>query len=307
MPQPFDRDEAAADHHQLFGFNLFPYEAIFRDESGLLGGPVTEHVLVRYQAWGYAPEMGSVSPDHIGHELGLLAYLSGVEAGARQAADEAAAQRARGRQMAFLQEHLLPWLLPLAIALRRQPNPFFAALAQVTVTVVQNHSDNLRPESHHQHSRGPTKMPRKEDLGSWGLGGESFAPHPGPLPTGERGTEAEELLEDEKTGLKQIAGFLVTPPRSGIYLGRDELARLARQMNLPRGFGGRQQILLTLLRSAGQYDAWEGLLDALRGVTAAWGDEYEQYATSWPAVAPIAAAWRQRTEDTIGLLAGLAA
>ena len=38
LPHPYAPDAAAAQHHDLFKFHLFPYAAIFLDASGLLGG-----------------------------------------------------------------------------------------------------------------------------------------------------------------------------------------------------------------------------------------------------------------------------
>ena len=79
---PFNTDEAAARHQTLFGFNIFPYESIFLDGSGLLGGVVTDSVLHSYQEAGFTVDANSTSPDHIGNELALLAHLCGAEADA---------------------------------------------------------------------------------------------------------------------------------------------------------------------------------------------------------------------------------
>lgn len=75
----FDADEAAATHHQLFSFDIFPYASIYLDSSGLMGGEITSRVQQQYADAGFTAYDDA---DHIGHELHFLAYLSGAESDA---------------------------------------------------------------------------------------------------------------------------------------------------------------------------------------------------------------------------------
>jgi hypothetical protein len=59
LPTPFDPNLAAADHLDLFGFQLFPYQSLFCDASGLLGSAESERVAGVYTAAGYTPESQS--------------------------------------------------------------------------------------------------------------------------------------------------------------------------------------------------------------------------------------------------------
>jgi len=285
LPDKFEADEAGADYQSLFGFNLFPYESIFLDPSGLLGGAMTERVTNDYREAGFALHQAERA-DHIGNELAFLAFLSGAEADAWE--DNLVPIALRMRQMArdFLQTHLLRWLPPLIIALQRQPHAFYARLADLTLEIVTSHLSVppsnladmtlLTPSSDNAAQIKPT-IP-------------SFLP---PAPA---------LFTDEKTGLKEIANYLITPPMSGIYLSRDDIVQLGRQQRLPRGFGKRQQILLNLLRIASQYDEWLTLLSSFQEQLEAWQAAYINYHITHPHLGPFADVWLARTRHTSELL-----
>jgi hypothetical protein len=66
--------------------------------------------------------------------------------------------------------------------------------------------------------------------------------------------EPQNLLDDEKTGLKDIAELLSKPALSGVYLTHQQIKALALSLELPKGFGSRQQTLVNLLRTAVQYE-----------------------------------------------------
>ena len=271
MPGPFDADGAAADHQQLFGFDIFPYQCIFLDPSGLLGGDVAEEVLGSYKEAGFSVQgrdgLAGENADHIGQELRFLAFLCGEEAEAWESGLPPMARRTAALQREFLDRHLLRWLPPLVVAIRQQENPFYTILAQLTLELAADHRAGLEPSP----------------------------------AAGFQLPEPPKLLEDEQTGLKEIVTYLLTPVYSGIYLGRDDIGRLARQRALPRGFGGRQQMLLNLLRSAANYDGVDTVLDALQEVIAGWATAYGEMAAE-PALKSSAKLWRSRANETAGML-----
>lgn len=251
--------EAAATHYRLFGLNVFPYESVFLDPAGLLGGTLSNQVARRYEADGYRPGP-DVAPDHIGHELGLLAHLCAAEADALEDGQRQLAQHLQQRQQTFLTQHLTRWLPPFLVALGRQENRFYRALARLTWEVAGDHL--------------------QEEPATW-----SLPPRP-------------DLLADEKTGLRQIASTLLAPPLSGFFLDRDQVSRLARDQSLPRGFGDRQQMLLNLLRSAAQYEQFPALLATLQTVITGWQEAYAGQARAVPTLATAVAVWRDRLEAT---------
>ena len=268
---PFDADESAADHHHLFGFNVHPYQSFFLDPAGLLGGPVTESVTQAYRTLGFHPGTSSESADHVGYELGLLSFLCTAEAEALEDDRPEMVREMRDRQYAFLQAHLLQWIGPLTLAVGQQEQRFYSALARVTFDLVQEHAAELSAQM---------DRPTASD--------DSLPPVP-------------EILEDEGTGLKEIAGFLLTPAYSGIYLGRDDIGRLARRQAIPRGFGDRNQLLLNLLRSAANYDALGQVTASLESVGGRWLAGYDEMMAR-EGVGAFIGGWRSRAAGTAALL-----
>jgi len=268
LPVSFNFDEAAAEYHHLFSFNLFPYESIFLGTDGLLGGPVTNRVLASYRQMGYEANPAASSPDHISCQLDALAFLCLAEADAWEDGLPVVALRMRGLQQTFLQEHLLRWLLPFVLAVQQQERPFYSALANLTLKFVAAHAITGGPHDTH--------IP--------------------PLP------DPPSLLDDEQTGLRDIAAYLTTPPYSGLYLGRDDVGRLARQLDLPRGFGGRHQLMLNALRTAVQYDSFSRLISKLRDLFTDWDAGYDRYSVDFLVLAPFARAWQAHVHKSLRML-----
>ena len=268
---PFEADEAAADHHHLFGFNVHPYQSFFLDPAGLLGGPVTESVLRSYQSLGFQPETSAESADHIGFELELLAFLCAAEAEALQDGLPEIAYQMREHQLVFVQAHMLQWIGPLTLAVDQQAHRFYSALAHVALDLLDEHAAALSSQFDRPLQDAPA------------------------LPA------VPEILEDEGTGLKEIADLLLTPVYSGIYLSRDDIGRLARRQAIPRGFGDRRQLLSNLLRSAADYDALGEVIDSLQAVAARWLAGYDELSDREGAGVYIAG-WRSRAAETAAML-----
>lgn len=270
LPPTFDTDEAAATHQHLFGFNLFPYASIFLASDGLLGGDISAQANQHYRQAGFQVDTAATSPDHIGHALQFLAFLCGAEADAWR--DDLAHVAARMRQLQgqFLQTHLLHWIFALETAVSAQQTLFYSQLASLTVQLVSEHATALEQQL------------RTIPLSSMAL----------PTPP--------DLLAQEKTGLRRIARYLTIPPYSGLFLSRDHIGRLARQLDLPRGFGSREQMLENLLQTTVQYDLLPTLLALLDQTCQAWHDDLDRYAATFPThVSP----WLQRLKLTQTMLA----
>ncbi len=261
--------EHAADHYGLFGLNVFPYESVFLDPANTLGGAVTHGVAGFYAQAGF--ECAENTADHLGCELALLSFLCAAEVEAGNLPEQ---ERARGLQQHFLHRHLLRWLPAFVQAVRQQGQAFYRALAALTLEVVCSHVETL------------------------GAGLTFHAPFVLPDPPA--------LLDDPHTGLKEIAAYLTTPAHSGLFLSRDDIGRLGRGQNLPRGFGGRRQMLTNLLRAAAEYDRLPHLLADLRGLTGEWAAFWGEMATR-PGLAAIAAVWGERLEATQDCLERIAA
>jgi putative dimethyl sulfoxide reductase chaperone len=267
----YDPDESAATHHTLFRFNIFPYQSIFRDASGLLGGAESERVRAAYLESGFE----TAEPDHIAAELRFLAFLCAAEAEARQDGLMTITAQCQTRQANFLRDHLLTWLPPFVVALEQVGQPFYTALAALTLDFVTDHTTAV----------GATLVVAQDTVA-----------HDAP-------GQAQDLpLQDAKTSLKDIARYLTTPPHSGLYLSRDAIGDLARAHNLPRGFGGRQQMLSNLLYTAVQYDSLNEVLAGLTAVMQQWQTFYTSQVGQHRHLTAFIAPWQARLQATIRLL-----
>ena len=108
-----DLDEAAAVHVRLTQVELFPYESVFIDDGGLLGGDVAAAVKARRARAGLGDPV-ELEADHLAEELRLLAFLSGAEGDALR--DGVDPGNVRMHQQQILDEHLLRWLPAFAVA-----------------------------------------------------------------------------------------------------------------------------------------------------------------------------------------------
>lgn len=264
-----DFDEAAASHQQLFGFQLFPFQSVLLGEKHQVGGEQTNAVLDTYEALRYHFQTLSESPDHIGVELDALAMMCGRAADALEDDDQAAFHHWQGAQVTLLDTHLLKWAPVLLHAVVLTQHHFYNTLADVTLELLCSHREDL-----------PTS------------GAETFM-----LP------EAPALLENEKTGLRDIVKYLLTPAWSGLTLSRDEIKHISHTHSAPSGFGQRQTMLNNVLRSAIEYDALEGVLDLLIARCDTWQAHYQTLkARQVPTLSYNMDAWMQRVEGTAKML-----
>jgi putative dimethyl sulfoxide reductase chaperone len=225
-------DEWKANHYALFGMNVFPYETVFLTEDGLLGGARSESVARAYYEAGFRSEDGETA-DHIGNELAFMAFLCGAESDAREDEVVQAIFHSTHLQRQFLDKHLLCWLPSLVLAIHQQRDERFSIIADLVLDLVVTHRQSLDDDPMH-----PT---------------QSLSLPPAP-----------NILESDKTELKDIAEFLLTPVYTGFYLSRDDITRIGRQFQLPRGFGKRHQMLTNLLNTAVDYSAVDDLMEALQ-------------------------------------------
>lgn len=276
-PRPFDRDETAAAHYQIFTHDIFPYESIFRDPSGLLGGDYTDQVKATYKNAGIQI---TADCDHIGHELAYMAALCSAESSRLSSSNDDAAGRFEQLQGTFLREHLLYWLPPFITSMHYAGQPFYGALGQLTQGIIYDHLLTLNLKNFVDHLIIPdvTDAPAVPDI-----------------------------FQNDQTNLKQIAGFLITAPHSGLYLSRSTISNLARNRELPRGFGSRQQMLSNLFNTAAQYDLIPDLLQDLAEHAGSWGEQYKSQMTDFPEMSEWIRPWLKRANGTADMLSKMRA
>lgn len=172
----------------------------------------------------------------------------------------------------FLDEHLLAWLPSWIFAVRRQRSIRYDPVVEFLLDWLLEQRRLL------------DQVPGFRFAGA----GPSVAAPPA-------------LLEDDRTGVRDVAAYLVTPAHCGLFIGRTDLARLARANRTPGGFGERRLMMENLLRSAALYDG----LDPVFGELFRW---IETDSEAWLALASVPGAglwsetWRSRLALTKRLL-----
>ena len=209
-------------------YDLFGME-VFPHEGVFLGeSGLVGSVDIGLERLGFAAERRDTSPDHLGVELAAMAFLTGAEAEAL--ADGVASDAIREHQRAFLDDHLLAWLPPFAAAVSDRPKNPWTHLVALVVDLVTDHRAALpaTPAAIELHAADP--------------------------------------LADPAASLRDIAGWLLTPRRSGIFFSRGDLATIGRDHEIPRGFGSRRQTLTTLLQQAAIYEAFGPVVEDLEAL-----------------------------------------
>lgn len=280
-PRP-DLDELAADHHRLLLHELFPYAGVFIDSEATTGGAATTAVLDSYRRFGFTPRLDDLAADHLGVELGALGFLCGAEAEAVEDDEQGVASHLRRLQRDFLDAHVLTWLPPLLGAAASYRSGFWPAVITLTAELIADHRAALA---------GADIDPRRSDQTPevFEAGGPNDQ------------DDVVELLTDPKTGLREIAEYLLTPRRSGLFISRDDLRSLGRGSELPSGFGARRLMLTNLLRAAADYDSVPALLARLEHLVAKRAAAYDLVARELGLEMQVAP-WSRRLSHTRQLL-----
>lgn len=142
---------------------------------------------------------------------------------------------------AFIEAHLARWAVPALIAIERQDSGLYGTLARLA-------RELLKPML----AGVPVALPPVDDP-----------------------------LDNPKTGLRRLAEHLLVPVKSGWFLSRGDVLRLAAESECPCGFGSRVQMLETLLRTAVDQDRLGPATDALIGEVAVWQAILDVEAPAW--------------------------
>ncbi len=144
----------AADHTELFGFQLVPYASVYLGADGMLGGEAADRVAGFWRALRLTPPP---EPDHLAALLGLYATLGEAEDGERDPARQALWRQAR---RALLWEHLLTWAVAYARAVASAAPPFHAAWAELLQrTLLAEAADLEPPATPPLHLRDAPRLP----------------------------------------------------------------------------------------------------------------------------------------------------
>lgn len=200
----------AADHTELFVFQLPPYASLYAGAEGMLGGEARDRVAGFWRALGLTPPP---EPDHLAALLGLYASLAEREAGEDDAARAALRGRARA---AALREHLACWVFPYLDKLREIAPPFYRACGELLAQALT------------------------AELAACAASADDDVALPAHL------REAAPFVGPD-AGLDELVAALLAPVRSGFILTRADLARAARELGLAARVADRRVVLRALL------------------------------------------------------------
>ncbi len=126
-----------------------PYESVYvgdgrGGEKGLVLGPPSKDVMAAYREAGLGLAEGFTDlPDHVAVELEFMKYLCGKESGA----PEKSGATWRGREAAFIREHLETWTSSFADAVKKSTaNQFYGAAAELLKEFVAGEADTVSDE-----------------------------------------------------------------------------------------------------------------------------------------------------------------
>lgn len=197
---------SAAEHTELFTFQLYPYASVYLGPEGMMGGIARDRIAGFYVAMKQTPPP---EPDHLTDLLAFYAYLSAHEAPADRPVVAEALLHVR---KAFLWEHLLSWLPPYLQKVRELGGPFYQQWAVLMELVLAQEAE---------------KIGAPEQISSHLL-------------------DAPGLVDPRTAAFSEFQDSLLAPVRSGMILTRADLLSAARQLNIGVRLGERKYILTAL-------------------------------------------------------------
>jgi TorA maturation chaperone TorD len=107
---------------------------------------------------------------------------------------------------------------------------------------------------------------------------------------------------EEEIALSDIVRFLLAPARSGFFLSRAKLGRLAKALGMRLSFVSRFEVAQLLFGTAGETGRVEELLEAISAEAGEWEAAYREWARQAPSWAACASRWLERIAATHLLL-----
>lgn len=254
LPDDLTPDTLAAQHYDLFGLNVFPHASAYLDPELNLGGSIALHLQQVYHSSRFTASTQD-NLDHLSVELDFLAHLCRQEQG----------EEIQEIITSFFVDHFLIWLPIFVDAILRQADPFYSALAQLTLNFSLEHAAQLNRIEHTFLSQIP---------------------------------QPQDLSQDSSTDLKRISVYLTTPIDCGFFLSKEDISDLGRELKVPRGFGSRQQIMTNLLRSAADYDKLANVFEQIQRTAGQTSSFLTSLSEADSQIQPILKFWQDRIHQT---------
>ncbi len=239
-----DLDKLAVDHHTLFGMNVPPFAGIFLTDEMHTGGadyyrtPALRAVLLR------GGDAAGREVESLSTQLLVLSELCTVEATCLENRQAKAVSTIERDQFMLLHVGIFSYFPAFFLALHFLGHPVYAPLARLLWALTVSHIEELGAGSCVWEDVWKD-MPRLDAEG--------------PPP-----------LTDENTGLRDILRYILTPHRSGWFLMRRDIQKLAHALDIPVAPVSRREALETLFYGAIDRGCTSELLARLGGIAHKW-------------------------------------
>jgi putative dimethyl sulfoxide reductase chaperone len=246
-------DECASAHYALFGMNVFPYSNFFLGQEGSFAGEAEGPLLAFYarQKFNYEEETGGMGPTHLGTHFRFLSFLLN-----KQLSDPENNELRKLRRQ-FYANHLFTWLLPLNFSVQEvDRGPFSIALSQGLELAKQDWL-SLNGNDH--------------------LDEIEFRLPPDPYDG--------QFLEQENTGLRNIAEYLMTPGLTGMFVSKGKLSSWAKKLDVPHGFGDRKNLMENVLKESVRYEKLAPFVAIMKESLSDWRAYYLEQKSSLDGIA----------------------
>ncbi|MFM7252381.1 MAG: molecular chaperone TorD family protein [Ilumatobacteraceae bacterium] len=203
----------SVEFERIFLREVAPYESVFRSDTAERGGAFASRVADHFDDIGFdehrTAQWRVAGPDHLGLELRAHAFLVGLEAAAWRSDRPDEATRHVEAQRRLFAEHLAWWagLAVDALGVAAAGTPY-AQLVEAIDHYLGDEIDRLRPLP----LLDTSQLPAAEPIG--------------------------------RLGPRRLARHLLSPARSGMWLGVAEIGDAARRQGFPwRPMDGRQNLV----------------------------------------------------------------
>jgi len=227
-------DDLASEHYLVLGMGVYPFGHYYLSPEGNFGGENDSGLIQMYQKYQFSYELLGRGAE--ASHLGLeLWFLSTLKNNPEE-------------RRAFLAGHLLPWIPTFTYAIREVGSPLFSWLANYTFKILLEDWKNLGGEKVENLSEQKIVLPHWDVM--------------------------KDFLDLLETGIRDIAQNLTIPAFSGFFLSKSSLKFLARDVNIPMGFGERANLLENLLRESTRYEEAGSFIKNLLAYTQKWKNYY---------------------------------
>lgn len=245
-------DDIASEHYSTFGMTVFPFGHYYISEGRNFAGDHDDDVIALY-------DQEEFHYNDLSYGLGPT-HLGTQLKFLQYCINSEKEHLAR----AFMGNQILSWIHSLNISLSETSGSLFPHLVNYIESTVLKYWHDLNGQDH-------------LDEIHFYLRDFDFK---------------ADLLDNEKTSLKDIGEALMTPAYVGVFMSKPTLLNFASKIEIPSGFGTRIMMIETIFKEAVNYEKMPQLLSMFEAYFNHWESAYSDYA-----VKPVAKLWIEHIQQ----------